>query len=240
MIKIENISKKYKGSDQKSVDGLSLQVAEGESVALLGENGAGKTTTIRILSTALKTDSGNCTVNGFSILDKPECVRKNIGVLLGGETGLYGRLTARENIEYFGNLHGIDKKLTRERILRFTEILDMTHYLDRKCMTFSKGMKQKTAVVRSLIHNPPVIILDEPTSGLDISSARIVQDLIMQLKEENKSILFSSHNMREVLRIADRIVIIHKGVVIDSGTPKDLESQYGLDIEDIFHKLTAG
>jgi sodium transport system ATP-binding protein len=239
LIKIDKLTKKYKSSEQKAVDSISFNVAEGESVALLGENGAGKTTAIRMISTILKPDSGNCRVNSFSIFDEPENVRKNIGILLGGETGLYARLTARENIEYFGYLHGLNPERIKERICHFSNILNMNHFLERKCQTFSKGMKQKTAIVRSLIHDPPVIILDEPTSGLDITSARTVQNLVLKLKKENKSILFSSHNMREVIRIADRIIIMHKGRIIDSGTPADLESQYEMDIEEIFHNLTG-
>ncbi len=240
MIRIENLTKHYRGAEVPAVDNISLHIRKGEAAALLGENGAGKTTAIRILSTLLKPDSGDCLINSFSILKDPENVRKNTGILLGGETGLYARLTAGENIEYFGRLHGIDIKTIKERTAMFSRILDMDKFLDRRCATFSKGMKQKTAIARSLIHDPPVIILDEPTSGLDLSVSRKVREFILFLKNSGKSVLFSSHNMGEVLKTADRIIIMHSGKIIDSGKPSELEKKYSMEMEDIFHFLTGG
>ena len=240
MIKIDNIYKSFKKSDIKALSNISFSVKRGESTALLGENGAGKTTLIRIISTILKPDSGSCRINNFCTAKNPEKVRKSIGILQGAESGLYDRLTAYENIEYFGHLHGIEKKTIKNRINQFSEILEMDDFLLRRCGTFSKGMKQKTAIARALIHDPEVIILDEPTSGLDLSAAKKVQDFILFMKENGKSILFSSHNMQEILKTADTLIIIHKGQIRDHGKQDELELKYSMDIENIFHYLTGG
>ncbi len=239
MIRIENLNKSFKKSNINALKNISFNVERGESVALLGENGAGKTTLIRIISTILRPDSGTCLINDFCSVSEPLKVRRNIGILQGGETGLYDRLTAYENIEYFGQLHGIGRETIRKRIKQFAEILEMDDFLNRRCGTFSKGMKQKTAIARSLIHNPEIIILDEPTSGLDISASKKVQDFIHFIKGKGKSILFSSHDIQEIIKISDRIIIMHKGTIIDSGKRKDLENRYSKDIESIFHSLTG-
>ena len=239
MIQIENISKSFKKSNIKALSNVSFNVEKGESVALLGENGAGKTTLIRIISTILKQDSGKCTINSFCSLREPDMVRKSIGILQGGESGLYDRLTAWENIEYFGLLHQIEKETIHKRIKLFTEILEMEDFLHRRSGTFSKGMKQKTAIARSLIHDPEIVILDEPTSGLDMTASKKVQDFILYMKKNGKSILFSSHNMPEILKLSDRLVIMHKGEIIDSGTRKEIETRYKMDMENAFHFLTG-
>lgn len=205
----------------------------------MGENGAGKTTLIRIISTILKPDSGTCRIKNFCSVNNPEQVRKNIGLLQGGEAGLYDRLTAYENIEYFGLLHKIDRETIKKRISMFSEILDMEDFLNRKSGVFSKGMKQKTAVARSLIHDPEVIILDEPTSGLDLGASKKVQDFILFMKNSGKSILFSSHSMQEILKTADNLIIMHKGIIKDSGSREVLEAKYRTDIENIFYSLTG-
>lgn len=240
MIKIDNLYKSFKKSDIKALSDISLNVKRGESAALLGENGAGKTTLIRIISTILKPDEGSCRINSFCTVKEPEKVRKSIGILQGSESGLYDRLTAYENIEYFGNLHGIEKREIKKRINQFTEILEMDDFLHRRCGTFSKGMKQKTAIARALIHDPEVIVLDEPTSGLDLSAAKKVQDFILFMKQNGKSILFSSHNMEEILKAADRLIIMHKGIIKAHGNREELELKYSMSIENIFHHLTGG
>ena len=143
-------------------------------------------------------------------------------------------------MEYFGNLHGIDRHIIKKRIEEFTEILEMEDFLDRRCSTFSKGMKQKTAVARSLIHDPEVVILDEPTSGLDLGAAKKVQDFILFMKGCGKSILFSSHNMQEIIKTADNLIIMHKGIIKDTGNKDELESKYSMNVEELFHHLTGG
>ena len=240
MIEIKSLNKSFKKSGVKALSDISFSVDEGESVALMGENGAGKTTLIRIISTILKPDSGSCLINSFCTVKNPEKVRRSIGILQGGESGLYDRLTAYENIEYFGNLHGIDRHTIKKRIDMFSEILEMDDFLERRCSSFSKGMKQKTAFARSLIHDPAVVILDEPTSGLDLTAAKKVLDFMLFLKNSGKSILFSSHNMPEILKVSDRIIIIHKGSIMDSGTENEFKNKYSRDMENIFHLLTGG
>ena len=146
----------------------------------------------------LKPDSGTCTVLGHDSANSPRRVREAVGMLLGGETGLYDRLTARENISYFAELHGMAYDVQKKNIEALAEILGMEDYLDKRCGTFSRGMKQKTAFARALIHNPPVILLDEPTTGLDVSSSKTVRDFIIRCRDEGRTVLFSSHNIDEV------------------------------------------
>ena len=239
MIEADRLSKSFKKSRIKALSNISFTVKKGEAAALLGENGAGKTTLIRIISTILRPDSGTCRINNFCSVNNPEQVRKNIGLLQGGEAGLYDRLTAYENIEYFGLLHKIKKETIKKRISMFSDILEMEDFLHRKSGTFSKGMKQKTALARALIHDPEVIILDEPTSGLDLGASKKVQDFILFMKKNGKSILFSSHSMQEILKTADKLIIMHKGKIEDSGSRVELEKKYSSDIEKIFYTLTG-
>jgi sodium transport system ATP-binding protein len=238
LVEIINLSKSFKSI--KAVDSINFKVNNGEIVGLLGENGAGKTTTLRMLATMLKPTEGTAVVNGFDIANESSKVRGQIGILFGGEVGLYDRLTARENIRYFAELNGMSKKETDESIDYLVEMLDMKEYIDRRVGKFSRGMKQKVAIARSIVHRPTVMLFDEPTAGLDVTASRIVQDFILKCKEDNKAIVFSSHSMAEVERICDRIVMIHKGKILEEGTVESIKSKYKNDsMEDIFMQLVG-
>lgn len=239
MIEVNSLSKAFK--EVKAVDNISFTVKSGEIVGLLGENGAGKTTTLRMLATMLKPTGGTAKVNGFDILTEDSKVRSQIGILFGGEVGLYDRLTARENIRYFAMLNGLSKEETRKNIDELVKALEMEEYIDRRVGKFSRGMKQKVAIARSIVHNPKVMLFDEPTMGLDVTAARIVQNFIFNCKEQNKSIIFSSHSMVEVEKLCDRVIIINKGKIVESGTINELKQKYNnKDLEEVFISLIGG
>ncbi len=239
MLKLNNVSKKFKKS--KVVDSLSFSVDKGEIVGLLGENGAGKTTTLRMISTMLEITEGEIKVNEIDVKSNPEKVRKEIGILFGGDVGLYDRLSGRENIRYFANLYGMNKKEADDRINALARSFSMEEYIDKPVGKYSRGMKQKISIARSIVHNPSVMLFDEPTTGLDVSAARIVQDFILQCKAENKIILFSSHSMKEVEKLCDRVVIINKGKLIENCTLSHLKEEYNNeDLEETFLKLIGG
>ncbi|WP_026882495.1 ATP-binding cassette domain-containing protein [Clostridium akagii] len=238
MIEVMNLSKQFK--DVKAVDNLNFTINDGEIVGLLGENGAGKTTTLRIISTMIKCTGGTVKVNGVDINKESSKVRSQIGILFGGEVGLYDRLTARENIRYFAELNGMTKDAADESIKNLSEELQMTEYMDRRIGKFSRGMKQKVAIARSIVHEPKVILLDEPTAGLDVSSSRLIHDFIKNCKKQNKAIVFSSHSMEEVQKLCDRIIIIHKGKMVEQGTINELKAKYNSDdMEQIFMNLVG-
>lgn len=239
MLKLNNVSKSFKKATV--VDNLSFTVDKGEIVGLLGENGAGKTTTLRMISTMLEISGGNIEVNGIDVKSDPEKVRKEIGILFGGDVGLYDRLSGRENIRYFANLYGMSKKEADERIDVLAKSFEMEDYINKPVGKYSRGMKQKISIARSIVHNPSVMLFDEPTTGLDVSAARIVQDFILQCKKENKIILFSSHSMKEVEKLCDRVVIINKGKLLENCTLSDLAQKYNnTDLEETFLKLIGG
>lgn len=238
MIEITGLSKHFK--KVKAVDNISFNVKDGEIVGLLGENGAGKTTTLRMIATMLKATGGTVKVNGFDITLDSGKVRSQIGILFGGEVGLYDRLTARENIKYFAELNGMSKEQIEESIRYLVKILEMEEYIDRRVGKFSRGMKQKVAIARSIVHEPSVMLFDEPTAGLDVTASRIVQDFILKCKSDNKSIIFSSHSMQEVERLCDRIVIIHKGKIVEEGTVNEFKVKYNNEsMEEIFMLLVG-
>ena len=237
LVEIRSLSKYFK--DVKAVDDISFTVKSGEIVGLLGENGAGKTTALRMLATMLKPTSGTAEVNGFDLIKESEVVRSQIGILFGGEVGLYDRLTARENIKYFADLNNMDSNEANDNIKKLAKLLDMEEYIDRRVGKFSRGMKQKVAIARSIVHNPSVMLFDEPTTGLDVTSSKIVQEFILQCQRESKAIIFSSHSMQEVERLCNRIVIIHKGRIIEDGTIENLKRKYDSDLEEVFMKLVG-
>lgn len=244
MIAIREVTKKFK--DKKvhitALKHVSFTVNKGQVVGLLGENGAGKTTLLRAIATLLSPTDGDIMVNGFDTIKNPNEIKKSIGVLFGGETGLYDRLTARENLEYFAKLYGLSKHKTKVRIDDLSKMFGMSDYLDRKVGGFSKGMRQKVAIARTLIHDPEIILFDEPTTGLDITSSNVFRQLVHQLKREGKTIIFSSHIMEEVSMLCDSVAMIHKGELIFHG---DIESLYKMegsrDLNYIFmSKLVRG
>ncbi|MBK5444716.1 MULTISPECIES: ATP-binding cassette domain-containing protein [Peribacillus] len=244
MIEIHEITKTFQ--DKKifitALKHVSLDVRRGQIVGLLGENGAGKTTLLRSIATLLTPTDGYIKVAGFDTLDNPNEIKKRIGVLFGGETGLYDRLTTRENLAYFATLYGLSKHETKVRIEELAVMFGMKDYLDRKVGGFSKGMRQKVAISRTLIHDPDIILFDEPTTGLDITSSNVFRQLVLQLKQQGKTIIFSSHIMEEVTLLCDSVAMMHKGELIYKGK---LESLYieenSRDLNYIFmSKLVRG
>lgn len=207
MIDIQGLSKHF--GQVIAVNSISFNVNKGEIFGLLGENGAGKTTTLRMLATMLTPTSGTAKMAGFEIVNEPEKVRASIGILFGGESGLYDRLTAEENIAYFGELNDMDRTRIKERIKELARIFNMEEYLTRRAGKLSKGMRQKVAFARAIIHDPDIMLFDEPTSGLDVSAIRDVHEFIKRCKAEGKTVIFSSHSMDEVEKLCDRVGIIH-------------------------------
>lgn len=234
MIEVSNL-KKYFG-DVKAVDGVSFSAHDGQITGLLGPNGAGKSTALRVLYTAFSPDSGSATIDQQSVTDNPLAVRASIGVLTHG-SGIYERLSARENVRYFGELHGLSGKTLDKRIDELSELLDMQEFIERRTKGFSQGQKTKVALARALVHNPKNVLLDEPTNGLDIMATRGLREVISRLKDAGHCVLFSSHIMQEVAALCDEIVIIAHGKVAASGSPDQIRSDTGeSNLEDAFVK----
>ena len=235
MIEIKQLHKTF--GKVVAVDDVSFLARDGEITGLLGPNGAGKTTTLRCLYTLMKPNSGQILVDGIDAAQDPRAVRRLLGVLPDAR-GLYKRLTARENIEYFGHLHNLDDATIRRRIEGAISGLDMRDIIDRRTEGFSQGQRVKTAIARALVHDPKNVILDEPTNGLDVMSTRAMREFLKRLKSEGRCVLFSSHIMQEVAALCDRIVVIAKGRVVADETPEALRQQTGeANLEDAFVKL---
>ena len=228
---------KTKTGTVTAVDGVSFTAHDGQITGLLGPNGAGKTTTMRMLYTLMTPDRGQVTVDGIDTARDPVAARRALGVLPDAR-GVYKRLTARENIAYFGELHGLSSKQIAERTKALSDALDMGDILDRQTEGFSQGQRTKTAIARALVHDPRNVILDEPTNGLDVMTTRAMRGFLRQLREEGRCVIFSSHIMQEVAALCDRIVIIAKGTVVAAGTADELRAQAGEDnLEDAFVKV---
>ncbi len=237
MVEVKELTKRF--GEIRAVDGVSFECRPGEILGLLGENGAGKTTTLRILSTLLAPTSGTAVVNGHSVTEDPAAVRRSIG-LIAADSGLYDRLTPREIIRYFGRLNDLDEGTIRTRTDEIFDLLDMREYADRRTGKFSKGMKQKVSIARTLVHDPPVLFLDEPTAGLDVSAVKVVDDFILRAKGRGKTIVFSSHIMSEVEKLCDRVAIIHKGRIVATGTIAELmKDDVRARFEDVFLRLVG-
>lgn len=212
----------------EALRGVSFQVNYGEVVGLLGPNGAGKTTTIKILATLLLPDGGDAYVAGHSVVEEPNEVRKHIGVMLTVERGFYGKLTGKENLEYFAALYGLPPARARERINYLMKLLELDKLGgDYKLFEeFSLGMKARLSLARALLSDAPVLLLDEPTLGLDPPSARKIRELVRRLaREEGKAVLYTTHNMFEAELVCDRIILINKGVVVAQGAPSELKDK---------------
>ncbi|HEV8693158.1 MAG TPA: ATP-binding cassette domain-containing protein [Lysobacter sp.] len=238
MITANDLHKSFKTRNGvvNAVDGVSFQARDGEITGLLGPNGAGKTTTLRMLYTLMTPDRGSVNVDGIDAARQPEAVRRALGVLPDAR-GVYKRLTARENIAYFGELHGMTKNDIARRTDMLAKALDMGDILDRQTEGFSQGQRTKTAIARALVHDPKNVILDEPTNGLDVMTTRAMRGFLQQLKAEGRCVIFSSHIMQEVAALCDRIVIIAKGQVVASGTADELRTKFGeSNLEDAFVK----
>lgn len=238
MIEIRNISKKFDGFE--ALKNVSFNVNNGEIVGLLGENGAGKSTLLRIISTMLVPTSGTVKINNLDLKTDQELIRSSIGILFGNEVGLYERLTARENLDYFAKLNGLNSTQLKERIESLAVQFKFEDYIDKLVGKMSKGMKQKIAIARAIIHDPNVILFDEPDSGLDFSAAKIVFDFLEYCKKSNKSIIFSSHSMENIKNFSNKIVVLHKGLVVDSFSVSEYTSKYtDKQINDILFNLVC-
>jgi len=224
----------------KAVDDVSFTCRPGQIYGLLGANGAGKTTALRMLATLLQPTSGSASVAGFDVTTAPEKVRANVG-FLAASTALYGRLTAREMIAYFGKLNSLSDPEITARTQRLADELVMHEFLDRRCDKFSTGMKQKTSIARTLIHDPAVMIFDEPTLGLDVMTARSIVRFVRDCRNLGKTVIYSTHVMAEVEKLCDVIGIIHNGRLVAEGTLAELQARFGeTDMEEIFVKAVGG
>jgi len=236
MIEVHDLRKHFKTKTGivKAVDGVSFSARDGEITGLLGPNGAGKTTTLRMLYTLMSPDTGSVRVDGVDIARDAEAVRRRLGVLPDAR-GVYKRLTARENIAYFGRLHGMSEAAIAERTARLAAALGMQDVLDRATEGFSQGQRTKTAIARALVHDPKNVILDEPTNGLDVMTTRGLREFLRQLRAEGRCVIFSSHIMQEVAALCDRIVVIARGNVVAQGTADELiAATNAANLEDAF------
>ena len=237
MIEATNLTKVFrdrKGGDIRAVHGISFRCQPGQIYGLLGANGAGKTTALRLLATILQPTNGTARVAGFDIREQPEKVRANVG-FLSTATALYGRLTARETVEYFGRLNGLNGDKLRRRTEELFALLGINEFADRRCDKLSTGMKQKISIARTLVHDPPVMIFDEPTLGLDVMAARTIVGFIRDCRSRGKTVIFSSHVMSEVQKLCDYIGIIHEGRLLAGGSLAELRQRTRqADLEEIF------
>jgi sodium transport system ATP-binding protein len=242
MIHVENLTKAFRDlrrGEVLAVDHVSFGVRPGEIFGLLGPNGAGKTTAMRILCTVLRPTSGTATIAGFDVATQPELVRQHIG-FMSANTAVYDRMSAWEMVEYFGRLYGLEGERLRQRMEEVFGTLQMNGFRDTLGAKMSTGMRQKVSIARAIIHDPPVLIFDEPTAGLDVLVARAVLQSIDQLRATGKCVLFSTHIMREVERLCDRVAIISRGRILACGTLAELRLRHEQhDLEELFFKLVS-
>ena len=232
---MQGLSKKFNGG--LVVDGVSLEIPRGLVYGLLGPNGAGKTTIVRMLSTLVRPTSGTARVNDFDILSDSGKVRSSVGVL-PEDTGLYDRLTARETLEFYGGVQGLSGQSLKERMEELLKMFELFDRMDDRVGKYSRGMRQKLALARALIHDPPVLLLDEPTLGLDVMSTRAIRDYIKTVAREGKTVLLTSNNMYEAQLLCSQVTILNKGTVRASGTVEELETMSkGRGLEEVFVNL---
>jgi sodium transport system ATP-binding protein len=237
LIEAEGLSKRF--GNITALSSVSLRALDGRITGLLGPNGAGKSTTLRILYTVLPPDCGDARIDGVSAVGEPLAARRRMGVLPHG-AGLYPNLTARENVLYFGALHGLARAERRTRAAQLIRQLDMDEFADRPARGFSQGQRIKTALARALIHRPRNILLDEPTNGLDVMAVRSLRALLQRLRDEGHCILFSSHVMQEIAALCDEVVVIAHGCVAAQGTPAELRRRAGTEsLEEAFVRLVG-
>lgn len=240
MIEVENLHKTFqtRTGPVHAVRGVTFKARDGEITGLLGPNAAGKTTTLRMLYTLMTPEQGTVRVDGLDVQRDAAAVRQRLGVLPDAR-GVYKRLTARENIMYFGRLNGLDDAAIERRIADLAETLGMD-FLDRRTEGFSQGQRTKTAIARALVHNPKNVVLDEPTNGLDVMTTRGLRSFLQTLRSDGHCVIFSSHIMQEVAALCDRIVVISDGEVKATGTPDELRDITGeRDLENVFVRLTG-
>jgi len=237
VIRAENIRKRF--GTATAVDGASFSAPDGSVTGLLGPNGAGKTTSLRMIYGLMKADGGSVTVDGRDVGSDPQSAQARLGVL-PDQSGLYGRLTPREHIRYFGNLQGLSGPELEGRINEWIGVLGIEAIADRRVAGFSHGERTKVALARALVHEPQNVLLDEPTNGLDVMSTRTVRDVIRRLKAQGRCVLFSSHVMQEVSALCDRIVVMASGRVVAQGTSDELLALTGATtLEDAFVALVG-
>jgi sodium transport system ATP-binding protein len=244
MIEVEQLAKRFvhghgkKARVVRAVDGVNWRANDGRITGLLGPNGAGKTTTLRMVAALIAPDAGRVRVDGVDVVAEPMAALARMGVLSDAR-GLYPRLTARENIVYYGRLHGLSGAQASARADQLAKVLEMAPLLDRRTDGFSQGEKMKTALARALVHNPPNIILDEPTNGLDVLATRALREALRRLRDdEGKCIVFSTHIMQEVERLCDHVVVISHGHTVAEGTVAELSARTGQsDFEEAFVDL---
>ena len=235
MIEISGLCKRF--GAVTAIRDVTMRAADGRITGLLGPNGAGKSTTLRILYTVLRADAGDAEVDGVSVTRAPLEARRRIGVLPHA-AGIYPHLSARENILYFGALHGIARAVCEERAAQLLEMLEMQDYAERPAKGFSQGQRLKTALARALVHGPQNLILDEPTNGLDVMAVRNLRALLARLRAHGHCVLFSSHVMQEVAALCDDVVVIAHGCVVASGTPDEIRAHAGRDdLEEAFVRI---
>ncbi len=239
MIEVRGLSKWFRGSSKAAVENLHFTVQPGEVFGLLGPNGAGKTTTLRMLCTVLRPSSGQARIAGFDVVEQAAEVRRHIG-FLSANTGIYERMTAWEMVHYYGQLYQIPPQRLQSRIEELFATLQMNDFRHRRGGEMSTGMKQKVSIARALVHDPPVLIFDEPTAGLDVLVQRAVLQTIQQLRGQGKTILFSTHILREVEKLCDRVAILSRGQIVACGSLRDLQEYYGQnDFEELFFSLVS-
>ena len=240
MIQVRELSKVFSQAGRTAptgVETISFEAHAGEVFGLQGPTGAGKTTTMRLLATILPPTSGTATINGYDLIRNPLEVRRSIG-FLSGDMGLYHRLTPREILTHCGKLYGIPSPQLRDRIAGLFDVFGITEYADARTDKFSTGMRQKVAIARTVVHDPPVIILDEPTSGLDVPAAHMVEQFIRQARDEGKCIIYSTHIMEEAEYLCDRIAVVHQGRIQALGTIDQLRQLSGKrQLREIFLAL---
>jgi sodium transport system ATP-binding protein len=237
VIVLDDVHKSF--GEVRALRGVSFRADDGKITGILGPNGAGKTTALRILYTVLRQDSGSARIDDFDTLEDRHQVQKRIGVL-PDTRGLYPRLTSRENIRYFGELHGLAASELEANIDELIRLLDMEDIADRRTEGFSTGQRVKVAIARALVQQPRNVLLDEPTSGLDVPSTRAMREFIRRLRDDGACVMFSSHIMQEVAALCDSIVVIAKGRVVASGSPDEIREATGqTNLEDAFVALVG-
>jgi sodium transport system ATP-binding protein len=238
MIEVDRLHKRF--GELVAVRDVSFRIGRGEIVALLGPNGAGKTTTMRVMSGLVRATAGTVRVNGIDVAEQPQAVQRQLGVMPDGG-GLYKRLTARENIAYFGQLQGLRPTELDARIGELSEFLGMQSIIDRRADGFSHGERTKVALARAIVHQPDFVLLDEPTNGLDVLTTRAVRRLLLDQKAKGRTVILSSHLMHEVSQICDRVIVISNGQVAADGSLEQLRALSGCeDLEDVFVHLAYG
>jgi sodium transport system ATP-binding protein len=228
-----------KNQELRAVDNIYFTCKPGEIYGLLGPNGAGKTTTLRMLSTALRPTAGTALINGFDVIREPDKVRSVIG-FLSSATGLYRRLTAKEMIAYFGKLNGMEPERLKARMEELMQLMEIFPFANRKCDKLSSGQKQRVSICRSIIHDPPVMIFDEPAEGLDIIAAEVIVNFIKNCRNQGKSVVFSTHIMKEAEELCDKIGIINKGKLCAEGSLSELKKRFNAEeLDDVFKRAVV-